>query len=287
MQRDERGRPVATLETNNDITERRADAGGSARGAGAISRTSTRVMLLGEMTASIAHEVNQPIAAVVTSAGAGLRWLAAEPPDLEEARQTLGRIVKDGNRASEVIGRIRALVKKAPPREDQVDINETVLEIVALTRSEMQRNGVSLQTRLASDLPLVLGDRVQLQQVILNLIINAIEAMRGFGEGRRAVAGQLSSNDGSNGVLVAVRDSGPGLDPDGSRPPVRRVLYDQARWHRHGAGDQPFDHRGPRRAAVGYAERYPMAPSFSSGCPVKGRRPRRSRWLVDSARWSG
>ena len=133
-----------------------------------------------------------------------------QPPDLEEARQTLDRIVKDGNRASDVISRIRALVRKAPPRKDPLDINDTILEVVALTRSEVQRNRVSLQTRLSSDLPLVLGDRIQLQQVILNLIINAIEAMSGVRRGVARVADRLRAR-WDRRACVTVRDSGPGL----------------------------------------------------------------------------
>jgi C4-dicarboxylate-specific signal transduction histidine kinase len=173
----------------------------------------TRVTTLGELTASIAHEVNQPIAAVITNADAGLRWLAAQPPDLEEARQALGRIINGGNRASEVIDRIRALVKKAPPRKDRLDINEIILEVIALTRSEVHRNRVALQAQLLSDLAPISGDRIQLQQVILNLIINAIEAMSGVSEGPREVL-VGSGNDDSDGVLVAVHDSGPGLDAE-------------------------------------------------------------------------
>lgn len=166
------------------------------------------------MAASIAHEVNQPIAAVVTSAGAGLRWLAAQPPHPEEAREALDRIVRDGNRASQVISRIHALVRKAPPRRVHVDINETILEVIALTRSALQRNRVTLQTRLSSGLPLILGDRIQLQQVILNLIMNALEAMSDLRDASRALL-VGSEQDGSNSVFVAVRDSGPGLDPEG------------------------------------------------------------------------
>jgi C4-dicarboxylate-specific signal transduction histidine kinase len=169
-----------------------------------------RVALLGEMTTTIAHEVKQPIAAVVMSAGAGLRWLAAQPPDLAEVRQILERIVRDGNRASEVIDRIRALVQNGPVRQDRIDVNETILDAIALTRSELQRNGVTLQTRLASDLPPISGDRVQLQQVILNLVMNAVEAMGELPEGPRALL-VSSAPDGSNAVLVVVRDSGPGL----------------------------------------------------------------------------
>ncbi len=170
-----------------------------------------RVMLLGEMTASIAHEVNQPIAAIVANAGAAMRWLAAQPPDMEEARQALKRIVRDGDRAGEVISRIRALVRKAPPRRDPLDIKEAVLEVIAMTQSELQRKSVKLQTRLSSGLPFVRGNRVQLQQVILNLIVNAIEAMSEAGEGSRELT--VSSEGDANEVLVEVRDTGPGLDP--------------------------------------------------------------------------
>jgi C4-dicarboxylate-specific signal transduction histidine kinase len=170
-----------------------------------------RVTTLGELAASIAHEVNQPIAAVVTNAGAGLRWLSAQPPNLDEVRLALGRIVTDGGRASEVLDRIRALVKKAPLRQEKLDINDAILEVIALTRSEVQSNSILLRTELSSALPGVPGDRVQVQQVLLNLIVNAIEAMRGANGGRRDLAIR-SAYDRTNGVLVSVQDSGPGLD---------------------------------------------------------------------------
>ena len=172
-----------------------------------------RVTTMGQLAASIAHEVNQPLAAAVTNAHAALRWLGAQPPDLEEGRQALDHIIKDGHRASEVIDRIRALIKKAPPRNDPLDINEIVLEVIALTRSEVLSNGVSLQTQLANGLPLVQGDRIQLQQVILNLIVNAIEATSSTSQEARELL-ISTGKDGSNAVLVAVRDSGPGLDPE-------------------------------------------------------------------------
>jgi PAS domain S-box-containing protein len=171
-----------------------------------------RVMLLGEMTASIAHEVNQPIAATVTNAHAGLRWLGAQPPDLEEAGQALGRIVRDGSRAGEVIERIRALVKKVPPRRDRLDINEAIREVIALTQTEMQQNGVRLHARLADDLPLVPADRVQLQQVIMNLVVNAAEAMSGIGDRSRELS-IASREEDANAVFVEVRDTGLGIDP--------------------------------------------------------------------------
>src|ERR1700694_5373464 len=141
----------------------------------------THVTTVGALTAAIAHEINQPIAATVANASAALRWLAAQPPDLEEARQALARIVRDGNRAGEVIGRVRALVKKGQQRKERLDLNEAVLEVISLSNSELQRNRVELQTQLSRDLPLVPGDRVQLPQVILNLILNAVEAMSAVG----------------------------------------------------------------------------------------------------------
>jgi PAS domain S-box-containing protein len=171
-----------------------------------------RVTTMGQLTASIAHEVNQPITAAVINAEAALRWLGAQPPDLEEVREALGLIVEDGTRAGNVIGGIRALIKKVPPRQARLDINEAIREVVALTRGETAKTGVSVQTDLADGLPLIYGDRVQLQQVILNLIINAIEAMSGVAETPRALL--ISTGQAEpGGVLVAVRDSGPGLDP--------------------------------------------------------------------------
>jgi PAS domain S-box-containing protein len=171
-----------------------------------------RVATMGQLTASIAHEVNQPIAANVFDAGTALRWLDRRPPDLEEVRQALARIVKDGKRASAVIDRIRDLIKKAPSRKDRVDINEAVREVIALCRAEAVKNGVTVQAQLAESLPLIDGDRVQLQQVILNLIVNAVEAMGGVSQGPRELR-ICTGIDASNWVLVAVRDSGPGLDP--------------------------------------------------------------------------
>ncbi|QQN67381.1 PAS domain S-box protein [Bradyrhizobium diazoefficiens] len=171
-----------------------------------------RVTTMGQLTASISHEINQPIAAVVSNAEAGLNWLDAQRPDLERVRQTLGWIISDGIRASEIIGRIRALIKKAPPRTEDLEINEALLEVIALAREEMLKNGVSVRTQLADSLPLVRADRVQLQQVVLNLIINAIEAMSGVSEGARELM-IGTGRDALNGVLVSLRDSGPGLDP--------------------------------------------------------------------------
>jgi PAS domain S-box-containing protein len=172
----------------------------------------SRVTTVGELTASIAHEVNQPITGVVTNAEAALRWLAADPPNLDRIHEVLGQIVKDGMRAGDVVHRIRALIRKAPPRMAPVDVNEAVLGVITLTRSELLRHGVSLQTELATGLPLIDADSIQLQQVILNLILNAAEAMRTIDEGARQM--RISTGrEASNDVLFSVRDSGPGLDP--------------------------------------------------------------------------
>ena len=173
----------------------------------------TRVLTMGELTASIAHEVNQPLGAIVTSAGACERWLAANPPQMEKARRALERIVNDGRRAGEVIKRIRALMKRQTLQKEWLQINDAILEVIAIAQHQLRRNDILLETSLAEGLPLVRGDRVQLQQVLLNLIVNAIEAMSGIGERRRELT-IVSVADGPEAVVVEVRDSGMGLDPE-------------------------------------------------------------------------
>jgi PAS domain S-box-containing protein len=170
-----------------------------------------RVATMGQVTSSIAHEVNQPITAAVTYALAARRWLSAEPPNFYEVDDALSLIVKEGNRAGEVVGRIRALIKKAPARKDAVAINDAILEVIALTRTEAANNSISVRTQLAEGLPRVQGDRVQLLQVLLNLILNAIEAMRDVGEEERELL--ISTRHEPDGVSVEVRDSGPGFAP--------------------------------------------------------------------------
>jgi signal transduction histidine kinase len=173
---------------------------------------SNRVATMGQLTASISHEVSQPITAVVTNADAALNWLGAQPPNLDEVRQAIVQIAADGMRAGHVIGRIRDLIKKAPQRKDRFDLNEAVSEVIALSRSEAFAHGISLQMQLVLGLPAVEGDRTQLQQVVLNLILNAIEAMRGIDEGRRQL--QISTEtDAVGDLLVTARDTGPGVDP--------------------------------------------------------------------------
>jgi PAS domain S-box-containing protein len=171
-----------------------------------------RVATMGQLTGSIAHEINQPIGATVVGASAALRWLQREPPNLEEVRQSLDQIVKDGTRAGDVISRIRDLIKKAPLRQDVLAISDLVRDVIELTHGEATKHAVSLKVELAERLPLIRGDRVQLQQVVLNLIVNAIEAMGGVSENARELVISVAEAE-SGGLLVVVRDSGPGLPP--------------------------------------------------------------------------
>ena len=170
-----------------------------------------RVNTMAELTASLAHEVNQPISAAVTAANACLSWLARDTPNLEEARLAAMAIVKEGTRAAEIITRIRLLFKKGTPERELVDANEVIREMIVLLRSEAMRFSISVRTELAEDLPQVLGDRVQLQQVLMNLIMNSIDAMKEV-EGTRelAIKSQRSENEH---LLVSVSDTGVGLPP--------------------------------------------------------------------------
>jgi PAS domain S-box-containing protein len=172
----------------------------------------SRLTTLGELTTSIAHEVSQPLGAMVASAGACVRWLAADPPAMAEARAALDNIVADGKRAREVIARIRALTKGQAPRKDRLDINHKIAEVLALMDHELRSHDIRLRTDLGRTLPGVAGDRVQLQQVLLNLIMNAIEAMSAVHDRSRELT-IVSRQDGPNAVLVEVRDFGTGLDP--------------------------------------------------------------------------
>jgi PAS domain S-box-containing protein len=174
----------------------------------------TRVLTLGEITASIAHEVNQPLAGVTTNGNAGLRWLSRDPPNLEEARACLQRIIRDGNRASEVIARVRALAKRSASAKARLDLRDTLHEVLAVIEPEARRHRVAVHTDLAADLPLVWGDRVQVQQVLLNLVLNGIDAMKAVTDRPRVLGIRAQPHDAGH-VLVAVRDAGIGLDPQG------------------------------------------------------------------------
>jgi C4-dicarboxylate-specific signal transduction histidine kinase len=171
-----------------------------------------RVMTLGALTASIAHEVNQPLAGIITNASTCLRMLAADPPNLDGARATAQRTLRDGNRAHEVIERLRTLFARKETKTEPVDLNDATREVLALSSSELRRNGVMLQTHFEESLPLVSGDRVQLQQVILNLALNAADAMKEVDDRPRALLIATALEE-ANSVRLSLRDSGIGVDP--------------------------------------------------------------------------
>jgi C4-dicarboxylate-specific signal transduction histidine kinase len=205
------GRQRLIIGLSRDITERKR-AAETFREMQAELAHANRAAAMGQVTASIAHEVSQPIVAMLCNAEAALSWLGSQPPDVAEVRRALASIVNDGNRAAEVINWIRALIKKTPAPKEGIDVNDAILDVVTITRSELVRHGVSLLTELATGLPRIEGYRVQLQQVVLNLILNAVEAMSSLDEAARELRISTTTN-ASGGILVAVRDNGPGLEP--------------------------------------------------------------------------
>jgi PAS domain S-box-containing protein len=210
--RDSQGNIVRFVGTSTDVHDLR-QVQDELRNTQVEFARATRVMTMGELTASIAHEVSQPLGAIVTSAGSCARWLAAKPPQMDKARRALERIVNDGRRAGAIIQRIRALMKRQAPRKGWLDVNETIREVIALAQYELQRNDVVLETRFSESLPRIRGDRVQCQQVLLNLIVNAIEAMSEIRKRRRELT-LVSATDGPVGVRIEVRDTGTGVDPE-------------------------------------------------------------------------
>jgi PAS domain S-box-containing protein len=206
--RDQQGNILRWLHLLIDIEDRRRAEAALQSANDRLARAS-QVASLVELSASIAHEVNQPIAAALANAQAALRWLGRDPPDLVEVREALDDVVKDGTRAGNVIDRIRSLFKNAPPSLEDLDITEALSEIVALSRGKALKNGVFLKVQLSDALPTVRGDRVQLQQVMLNLITNAIEAMSDVDDGNRNL--RITAGRDDDNVFVSVQDSGPGL----------------------------------------------------------------------------
>ena len=182
-----------------------------------------RVATIGQLTASIVHEIKQPIAAARTNAATALRFLDTSPPDVAEVREALTRIVNNTDRTSDVVDRIGSLIKKAPPRKEVVDLNAAILEVTALTHGEAVKTGVTVGTQLADELPRIQCDRVQLQQVMLNLIVNAIQSMSGVEDGDRELHISTASIE-PEGVCVAVRDTGHGLRPE-SLPRLFEPFY--------------------------------------------------------------
>jgi PAS domain S-box-containing protein len=208
--RDETGKIVKWYGASADIEDRKRVEETLRKAQSELAHV-TRVMTMGELAASIAHEVNQPLSAIVNNGSACLRWLDSAAPNLDEAREAAQRIIRDGNRAGEVILRIRALLRKTDTEKARLDINQTVRDVVTLTRNEAAGKGVRLCLELAPNLPPVLGDRVQLQQVILNLIMNGIEAMASVtGRPRELLISSRQSE--ADKALITIRDSGVGLD---------------------------------------------------------------------------
>jgi two-component system, LuxR family, sensor kinase FixL len=215
LQRDDRGRPAGTLETNNDITERERAEEALQESQAALAHV-TRVTTLGELAASIAHEINQPLAAIVADANACLNWLGASRPDLDSVRGALAAIVKDGDRAAEVITRIRALLSRSSVAHEPCDLVEVIRDVHPLVRPELGRHGIALEMSLATDVPAVMGDRIQLQQVLLNLLMNAAEAVREVPPQRRRLVVRSSVEDRDDGpwAVVVVEDAGVGFRED-------------------------------------------------------------------------
>ena len=213
--RDEDDRIVRWYGTLTDIEDRRR-AEETLRQAQADLAHIARVTTMGELTASLAHELNQPLTAVVTSGGSSLRWLAHEPPRLDKVADAVRRMIRDASRASEVIGHTRALLKKSSEEKTPLDITEVIRDVSILVQSAMARHGIRQHESLPTDLPAVLGDRVQLQQVVLNLVMNGIEAMAEVADRGRelSVRAQRHQIDDGPGVLVSVEDTGPGLEPE-------------------------------------------------------------------------
>ena len=202
------GERIAHYMIFRDITESKRSAEALQKAKSELAHLS-RVTTMGELVASIAHEVNQPIAAIVTNANAAQRWLSHQPPNPQEVAEALARIVQDANRAGAVIGRIRALVKKTSTQMSSIDMNELIRSVLILTEYEIRRGGVELRTELPT-VPAVFGDRIQLQQVMLNLIMNAIDAMNSVEKRHRELHIRLSEDE--NSILVQVRDTGVGWD---------------------------------------------------------------------------
>ena len=204
----------ANEQLQSEIAEREAAEEGLIRAQTEIARIA-RITTMGEFAASIAHELNQPLGSIVTNGDACLRWLAAKPPDLDEARQAVAAIIRDGTRAGSVLVRIRELLSRGERQREPLDINDVIRQVVALSEGELRRNEIALQTEMPEDLPPVVVDRVLLQQVVLNLIINAVEAMRVVSD-RARVLRIRTQRLASGSIVVLVQDSGVGLDPKNS-----------------------------------------------------------------------
>ena len=233
-----------------------------------------RMTTLGELTAWIAHEVNQPLAGIVTNGTACLQWLGQKNPALDEARSSVEDMISDAQRAGDVILEIRALSRKTAPKRAPLDINDLIQGVVRLVTREAQAHGASVRLDLAPALPAVVGDRVQLQQVVINLVINAIQAMASVTARPRELSIRSRQNEAGH-VLIEVADSGHGIGSTNAGPAVQSLLHDQARRHGDGTVDLPVDHRSSWRQRMGdgqHAQRRRLPFHAAGGMKADGAR---------------
>jgi C4-dicarboxylate-specific signal transduction histidine kinase len=219
LRRDGRLRPIAILETNNDVTERRQVEDGLSRARNELAHV-TRVATMGELTASIAHEVNQPLAAIITNGEACLRWLGRTVPDIGQARKSVENMIKSGQRASDVVARLRALSRRGEPDYAPVALPEIVNDIALLIGHELRVRHATLSIQAPADLPAVRGDKVQLQQVVMNLLMNGLQAMDEVTDRPRRLTVEMNMDEAGS-VVLAVSDSGPGIAPE-----AQKMLFD-------------------------------------------------------------
>ena len=237
--RDSEGKVLKFVGTTTDIDDQKRTEEALRQARGDLARIN-RVTTMGELTASLAHELSQPISGAITNANVCLRKLGRDKPDLEEVRAAVNRIVRDAQRAAEIIGRIRSQFEKGSANREALDVSEIIRETAALLRDEALRYNISVRTELAADLPYIVGDRVQLQQVAMNLIVNSIEAMKDV-DGIRELVIQSQRAENEQ-ILVSVSDSGVGLPPASGGTDFRSLLYDQGSRHRYGTSHQPVNH---------------------------------------------
>ena len=250
-----------------DITQRKRAEEALRQSQADLARV-TRVTSMGELTASLAHEVNQPIAAAITNSNTCLRWLARDPPDVEEAREAASRSVKDATRAADIVKRLRSMFKKGTPPREPVDVNDVIRDVIVLLRNEAYRYSVSIHADLAADLPQMLDDRVQLQQVLTNLMLNGIEAMKEVNAARELTikSEQTSNSD----LLISVSDTGVGLVPEQADQIFKAFFTTKPDGTGMGCRSA-VPSSGPTAAACGPRRTSLVAPSFSSPCRLRTR----------------